>query len=295
MVDHALNPDDHASLTDRFEEQRPRLRAVAYRMLGSAGEADEAVREARLRLGDAGSDADARSGFGSGPDSRSEDMTLAVARVCLDMLRSRESRRADPWDPWGAGEPGQVTDPEERALLAVLDTLTPVERLAFVLHDMFTVPLEEIAPIVERTPSAARQLAARARRRVQGTEEMPEPDLPRQRQVVAAFLAASRSGDVDALLALLDPDVVLRADEAAVRAGAGTAHGARAVAESFAGRIGPAARLALVDGAAGLVEAPSGPPTSVIAFTVLDGHVTAVDTLRDPGHLDRLDVKILPE
>ncbi|MEU6880140.1 sigma factor-like helix-turn-helix DNA-binding protein [Streptomyces sp. NPDC046712] len=267
-----MNHDDHAVGS--------RLREVAYRLLGSFGRADAAVREAALHLGRSGSPA--------------RDETMAVARVCLDMLRSREGRRDDPWDPWGAGEPGQATDPEERALLAALDRLTPAERLAFVLHDMFAVPLEEIAPVVERTPAATRQLAARARRRVQGTEEMPEPDLPRQREVVAAFLAAARSGDVDALLALLDPDAVLRADAEAVRAGASAAHGALPVAESFAGRA-RSERLALVDGAAGLVWAPASGPRSVIAFTVLDGRITAVDVLMDPAHLDRLKVEILPE
>ncbi|MET9377666.1 sigma factor-like helix-turn-helix DNA-binding protein [Streptomyces sp. NPDC002992] len=307
VVDHAVNHDgrdDLAASVDRFEEHGPRLRAVAYRMLGSFAEADDAVREARLRL--------SRSGSGSldlGPGDPADRPITAVARVCLDLLRSREARRGDPWDPWGAGEPGQphrpeqVTDPEERALLAdpagpamlsALDTLTPAERLAYVLHDLFAVPFEEIAPIVERTPAAARQLAARARRRVQGTEEMPEPDLPRQREVVAAFLTAARSGDVDALLALLDADVVLRTDAEAVRSGAGIAHGALAVAESFAGR-GRSARLALVDGAAGLAWAPAGPPVSVVAFTVIDGRVTALDLLMDPPHLDRLDVQLLPD
>ncbi|WP_329119061.1 sigma factor-like helix-turn-helix DNA-binding protein [Streptomyces sp. NBC_01353] len=289
MVDHALNHDGHASLADRFEEHRPRLRAVAYRLLGSFGKADDAVQEAELRLSR------------SGPEHSDEDIvdpagrpTAAVAQVCLDMLRSRESRREDPWDPWGAGEPGQGTDPEERALLGVLDALTPAERVAFVLHDMFEVSFEEIAPIVERTPAAARQLAARARRRVQGTEEMPEPDLAHQREVVAAVLAASRSGEVDALLALLDPDAMLRADSEAIRSGATTAHGAQAVAEGLADRA-RSARVALVDGAAGLVWAPAGTPRSVLTFTVLDAHITAVDILMDPGHLDRLNVEFLPE
>ncbi|MFD9032420.1 sigma factor-like helix-turn-helix DNA-binding protein [Streptomyces sp. NPDC059567] len=289
MVDHAVNRGGHASLADRFEEHRPRLRAVAYKLLGSFGKADDAVREAEQRLSR------------TGPEHSDEDIVdpgrrliAAVARVCLDMLRSRESRREDPWDPWGAGEPGRSADPEERALLAFLDTLTPSERLAFVLHDMFEVPFEAIAPIVERTPAAARQLAARARRRVQGTEEMPEPDLGRQREVVAAVLDASRRDDADALLALLGPDVVLRADAEAIRNGATTAHGAQRVAEGLADRA-RSARIALVDGAAGLVWAPTGTPRSVLAFTVLDAHVTAVDILMDPGHLHRLAVELLPE
>ncbi|MFB7369204.1 sigma factor-like helix-turn-helix DNA-binding protein [Streptomyces sp. NPDC056222] len=289
MVDHTLNHDGHASLADRFEEHRPRLRAVAHRLLGSLGKADDAVKEAELRLSR------------TGPEHSEEDiadpgarLTAAVARVCLRMLRSRESRREDPWDPWGAGGPGQGTDPEERALLGVLDALTPAERVAFVLHDMFEVSFEEIAPIVERTPAAARQLAARARRRVQGTEEMPEPDLAHQREVVSAVLAASRGGRIDALLALLDPDAVLRADAEAIRNGATTAHGAQAVAEGLADRA-RSARVALVDGAAGLVWAPAGTPRSVLTFTVLDAHVTAVDILMDSRHLDRLNVEFLPE
>ncbi|MFE5486119.1 sigma factor-like helix-turn-helix DNA-binding protein [Streptomyces sp. NPDC056527] len=289
VVDHAVDKDGHASLTDRFEEQRPRLRAVAYRLLGSFGKADDAVREAELRL------------VRTGPEHSDEDivdpgrrLTAAVAAVCLGMLRSRESRREDPWDPWGGGEPKRAADPEERALLGFLDTLTPAERVAFVLHDMFDVPFEEIAPVVERTPAAARQLAARARRRVQGTEEMPEPDLARQREVVAAVLDASRRGDADALLALLDPDAVLRADAEAIRNGATTAHGAQPVAEGLADRA-RSTRIALVDGAAGLAWAPAGTPRTVLAFTVLDGHVTAVDILMDQGHLHRLDVEFLPE
>ncbi|WP_254705468.1 sigma factor-like helix-turn-helix DNA-binding protein [Streptomyces vilmorinianum] len=298
---------DHEFLAGRFEEHRPRLRAVAYRMLGSSGEADEAVREAWGRLSRAG------AGGGAGEiDDLGGRLTTAVARVCLNTLRAREARREDPWDPWdpwGAGEPGKAgepgepgepgaDDPEQRALLAVLDTLTPAERLAFVLHDLFDVPVEEIAPIVERTPAATRQLAARARRRVQGTEEMPEPDLPRQREVVTAFLAATQSDDVEGLLALLDPDVVLRADTEALRTGTTTAHGARAVAEAVAESLTERvreARVALVDGAAGLVWAPDGKPRSVIGFTVIDGRITAVDILMDPSHLSRLDVELPQE
>ncbi|MBT2441035.1 sigma-70 family RNA polymerase sigma factor [Streptomyces sp. ISL-36] len=266
----ADGPRDDSLLADRFEAHRPRLRAVAYRMLGSFGEAEDAVQDAWLRLSRSGT----RSPEASGVEDLSGRLTVIVARDCLDRLRSRVARREEPWDPWAAGEPGephrpeQATDPEQQALLAdplgaallaVQDTLTPAERLAFVLHDMFAVPFEEIAPLLDRTPAATRQLASRARLRVQGTEEMPEPDLPRQREVVAAFLAASRDGDADALLALLDPDVTLRADAEALQAGVTAAQGARAVAECLAGRA-RAARLALVDGAAGLAWVPDGEP-----------------------------------
>ncbi|MEU9863480.1 sigma factor-like helix-turn-helix DNA-binding protein [Streptomyces sp. NPDC047971] len=288
MADHAVNKDGHASLTDRFEEHRPRLRAVAHRLLGSFGSADDAVREAEQRLGR------------TGPEHTDEDdvdpgrrPTAAVARVCLDRLRARESQREDPWNPWGAAEPGRSVDPEERELLEFLDTLTPAERVAFVLHDMFEVPFEEIAPVVERTPAAARQLAARARRRMQGTEEMPEPDLAHQREVVVAVRDASRAGEADALLALLDPDAVLRADPEAIRNGATTAHGAQAVAARLAERAG-SARVALVDGAAGLVS-PTGTAASVLTFTVLDARVTAVDILMDTVHLHRLELEFLPD
>ncbi|MET9434128.1 sigma factor-like helix-turn-helix DNA-binding protein [Streptomyces sp. NPDC006551] len=294
---------DHAFPAERYEERRPRLRAVAYHLLGSLDEADEAVREAWSRLGRS-----APKGAG-GPDAADDldaGLTTAVARVCLTVLRAREARRENPWDPWASGEPGrphrpeEVTDPEQRALLAdtggpallsVLDTLPPAERLAYVLHDVFALPIEEIAPVVEHTPAVTRQLAARARRRVRGTEEMPEPDLPRQREVVVAFLAAARAGDVDALLRLLDPDVVLRADAEAVRTGVAAGHGARAVARTFAGLSGTA-RDALVDGAAGLVRAPVGKPETVFAFTVIEGRVTAIDALADPPHLARLDVRL---
>ncbi|MEV1179213.1 sigma-70 family RNA polymerase sigma factor, partial [Nonomuraea sp. NPDC049784] len=231
-----MNEDEF--LAARFEEHRPRLRAVALRVLGSASEADDAVQEAWLRLSRTDTaDVDNLAGW----------LTTVVARVSLNMLRSRGTRREDLWDSHhtvqaGAGQDG--ADPEHQAeladsvglaLLVVLDTLNPAERLAFVLHDMFAVPFEEIAPIVERTPAAARQLASRARRRVQGATAVGEPDAARHHQLVAAFLAASRGGDFDGLLALLASDAVLRSDPAAARSGVSPARGAHAVARSFAG------------------------------------------------------------
>ncbi|MFE2556585.1 sigma factor-like helix-turn-helix DNA-binding protein [Streptomyces sp. NPDC059352] len=201
---------------------------------------------------------------------------------------ARETQRTAPWDPWTPVR-HDPADPDP-ALLTALDTLTPPERLAFVLHDLFDVPYEEIARTLERTPAAARQLAAHARHRVQGTEEMPEPDPARQRVTVAACLAAARAGDSNALRALLDPDVALRADPTAVRAGVRPAHGAGPVAPALAGRIRQA-RPALVDGAAGLVLTRGGRPGTVFSFTVLDGRITSVDVLADEGHLSRLTVQ----
>jgi RNA polymerase sigma factor (sigma-70 family) len=290
--------DDGDWLAGRFEANRAHLKAVAYRMLGSLSEADDAVQEAWLRL--------SRSGA-SGVENLGGWLTTAVARVCLDMLRSRSSHREEPLgvrlpEPIVSRE--DAVDPEQQALLAdsvglallvVLDTLAPAERLAFVLHDMFAVPFDEIAPIVGRSPAAARQLASRARRRVQAAA-VPDADLTRQRAVVAAFLAAARSGDFDALLAVLDPDVVLRADLGAVRAGASrVVRGARTVAEgalSFA-RMAPFARLALVNGAAGLVVLPEGRPFAVMAFAVRDGKIVELDILADPERLRQLDLAAL--
>ncbi|MET9672009.1 sigma factor-like helix-turn-helix DNA-binding protein [Streptomyces sp. NPDC006482] len=295
-----------ASLTDeaapfKDREDGPRLRAVAYRLLGSFTEAEEAVRETARRL--------AGGGPATAPPGR---LTDTLARICLERLRTRETHRSapwDPWDPWTAGAPGephrpeQVTDPEQRALLAdapspalltALDALTPSERLAFVLHDLFDIPYEEIAPALERTPVAARQLATRARHRVRGTEEMPEADPARQEEVVAAFLAASRDGDPEALLPLLDPDVALRADTTAVRTGVAAAHGARPVARALAGPTREA-RQALLDGAAGLALTREGRPHTVFAFTVLDSLITSVDALADEDHLNRLDVRLRTE
>ena len=284
--------DDRDWLARRFEDHRGHLRAVAYRMLGSTSEADDAVQEAWLRL--SRSDAGAVDNLGGW-------LTTVVARVCLNMLQARSARREDPVGedlPEPAAGRRDGDDPEQQALqaegvglalLVVLDTLTPAERLAFVLHDLFAVPFEEIAPIVERSPAAARQLASRARRRVQGAPP-PDTDLARQRAVVDAFLAASRDGDFDALVALLDPEVVLRADRAAVRAGASEeVRGVAAVAGTFSGRA-RAARPALVDGAPGAVWAPGGRPRVAFGFTVTSGRIVRVDLLADPERLARLQL-----
>src|SRR3989454_5455360 len=276
--------DDRGWLATRFEENRTHLKAVAYRMLGSVSEAEDAVQDAWLRL--------SRSDT-SGVENLDGWLTTIVARVCLDMLRSRKSRREEPL---GAQAPEMIVsreegvDPEREALLAdsvglallvVLETLAPAERVAFVLHDMFDLPFDEIAPIVGRSPTAARQLASRARRRVQGAAMVTEPDLARQRKVVDAFLAASRGGDFDALLAVLDPDVALRADRAAVQTGAsGEVRGAAAVARTFAGRA-KEAQPALIDGAAGLVWAPGGRPRVVFGFTIEHGKIVAIDMIAD--------------
>ena len=288
--------DEQDWLAERFEQKRTHLRAVAYRMLGSLSEADDAVQEAWLRLSRSGS---------SGVDNLGGWLTTVVARVCLDVLRSRKSRREEPLhaqvaEPMVTREDG--IDPEQQVLLAesvglallvVLQTLAPAERVAFVLHDMFAVPFDEIAPIVGRSPAAARQLASRARRRVQGAAAVPDADLRRQREIVDAFLAASRGGRFDALLALLDPDVVLRADRAAVQAGAsGEVRGAAAVAGTFSGRA-RAAQPALVNGAAGLVWAPGGRPRVVFGFTTARGKIVEIDLLADPERLRRLDLTVL--
>ena len=287
--------DEHDWLAERFEENRTHLRAVAYRMLGSLSEADDAVQEAWLRL--------SRSDT-SGVENLGGWLTTVVARVCLDMLRSRRSRREEPLgvhvpEPIVSREDG--VDPEHEALLAdsvgpallvVLETLSPAERLAFVLHDMFGVPFEEISPIVGRSPTAARQLASRARR-VRGAAPSPDADLTRQREVVDAFLAASREGDFDALVAVLDPDVVLRADRAAVDAGApGEIRGGAAVADTFSGRA-RFAQPALVNGAAGAVWAPGGRPRVVFGFTIRGGRIVEIDILADPERLGQLDLAVL--
>jgi len=297
--------DEHDDwLAQRFEENRTHLRAVAYRMLGSISEADDAVQETWLRL--------SRS-HTSEVENLDGWLTTVVARVCLNMLRSRSSRREEPL---GESPGGRVPDPivsrtedgidPEReallsdsvslALLVVLEMLSPAERLAFVLHDMFSVPFKEIAPIVARSPAAARQLASRARRRVQGAAPSPDADLTRQQEVVDAFLAASREGDLDALLAVLDPDVVLRADWGAVPAGLSRkVRGAPAVAEgalTFA-RLAPFARPALVNGAAGVIVAPRGQPFSVMGFTVRHGKIVEIDILADPERLSQLDLLAL--
>lgn len=289
--------NENRLLAEGFEAHRGHLRAVAYRMLGSLSEADDAVQEAWLRL--SRSDTGAVRNLGGW-------LTTVVGRVCLDMLRSRTARREEPLgvrlpDPVisGAGGPG----PEDQALLAdsvglallvVLETLAPAERLAFVLHDLFAVPFEEIAPIVDRTPAAARQLASRARRRVRGAAPVPDADLARQREVVDAFLAAARDGDFDGLIAVLDPDVVLRADYGPAPARAPReVHGAAAVADqalTFSRLSGTdlRSRPALVNGAVGVVSFREGRPFSVLAFTVTDGRIVAVDILADPGRLSGL-------
>jgi len=289
-------------LAGQFEDNRPRLKAVAYRMLGSPSEADDAVQEAWVRL--SRSDTSSIENLGGW-------LTTVVARVSLDMLRSRKSRREEPLDqhPGGrvpgpnVGREGGI-DPEHEALLAdsvglallvVLETLTPAERLAFVLHDMFAVPFAEISPIVGRSPNATKMLASRARRRVRGAAEVPDSDPAHQREVVDAFLAASRGGDFGALLAVLDPDVVLRADGAAVRAGASReVRGARAVADTFFGRA-RFARPALVNGAIGAVWAPGGRPRVAFCFTVVGGKIVEIEVVADPARLSGLDLAVLED
>ncbi len=288
------------ALAERFEESRARLRAVAYRMLGSLTEADDAVQEAWVRLGRFDS---------AGIDNLEGWLTTVVARVCLDVLRSRASRREEPMgvrvpEPIVSAEAG--VDPEQEAILAgsvglallvVLDMLTPAERLAFVLHDMFAMPFEEIAPIVGRSPAAARQLASRARRRVQGAPTVPDADLSRQRKLVDAFLAAARGGDLQALLEVLDPEVVLRVEGgAAVPGGAKEIRGARAAAtEAIQGAQRAATvRHALVNGAAGLVSfGADGRPFAVLGFTVARGRIVEVDVLADPARVARIDLGAL--
>ena len=277
-------------LAERFEENRTHLRAVAFRMLGSASEAEDAVQEAWLRL----SRSDTKS-----VENLSGWLTTVVARVCLDMLRSRKSRREESLETHLRDAFADGTNPEHEvlmadsvglALLVVLETLAPAERLAFVLHDMFAMPFEEIAPIVGRSTAAARQLASRARRRVQGAATAEDTDLTRNRQVVDAFLAASREGDFEGLLALLDPDVVLRADSAAVRVGAlGGARGAREVAETFKGRA-RTARPAVVSGSPGAVWAPGGQPRVAFAFTIVNGKIVAIDLVAEPERLAQVEV-----
>jgi RNA polymerase sigma-70 factor (ECF subfamily) len=289
-----MNERDY--LAERFEEHRTHLRAVAYRMLGSSGEVDDAVQEAWLRL----SRVDA-----AGIDNLGGWLTTVVARVCLDMLRSRQSRREEAFtpdapDPVATGTQG--SSPEQEALLAdsvglallvVLDRLAPAERLAFVLHDMFAVPFEEIGPIVGRSPEAARQLASRARRRVRGGPEAADPDLVQQRQVVDAFIAALRAGDFEGLLAVLDPDLVVRADMAAgapteIRGAAAWAKGAVAY-----GHLAQLTRPALVNGAIGVVVAPHGRLVRALRFTIANGKIAGIEVIGNPARLGELDVSIV--
>jgi RNA polymerase sigma-70 factor, ECF subfamily len=293
--------DERDWLVERFEAHRPHLRAVSYRMLGSLSEADDAVQEAWLRL---------NRSDPSGVDNLGGWLTTVVARVCLNMLHSRRARREEPLGP---RLPDPVVsradgiDPEQEALLAdsvglallvVLDTLAPAERLAFVLHDMFDLPFEEIATIVGRSSTAARQMASRARRRVRGAAAVPDADLTRQREVVDAFFAASRHGDFDALVAVLDPDVVIRADVGVAPLGAATevrgAPAAAAQALTFS-RLAPYAQPALVNGAAGVVVAPRGRPFAVMGFTVKRGKIVEIDVLADPARLHQLDLEVLDE
>ena len=284
---------------ERFEEHRRHLRAVAYRMLGSLNEADDAVQEAWLRL--SRQDAAAIDNLGGW-------LTTVVARICLNELKARRSRREEPLgvhvpDPVVSHESG--VDPEQEALLAdsiglalfvVMETLEPAERLAFVLHDTFAVPFDEIAPIVGRSSAATRQLASRARRRVRGTAPVPDGDVASQREVVDAFIAAAREGDFQALIAVLDPDVVLRGDVGAAPAGLSRAvRGAETVARtaiSFS-RRGLSVRPALINGAAGTVSFRDGEPISVAGFTVRGGRIAQIDILADRDRLNRLDLTAL--
>jgi RNA polymerase sigma-70 factor (ECF subfamily) len=287
-------------LIEGFAENRTRLRAVAYRMLGSFAEADDAVQEAWLRLTKADS---------SEVDNLGAWLTTIVARVCLNVLRSRRTR---PEEPFGAHLPDPVisrtdrTSPEDEALLTdsvglalqvVLDTLTPAERLAFVLHDMFDLPFDDIAPIVGRSSTSARQLASRARRRVRGADvPRPDADLGRQREVVDAFFAAARRGDFDALVTVLDPDVVERVDAGTARPDISRmVRGARVVAGRAIMFDQPSPRLrpVLVNGAAGVVVIVRGRPFAVMAFTVSDGTIAEIDVLADPDRLNRLDLAVL--
>jgi RNA polymerase sigma factor (sigma-70 family) len=287
--------DENQWLADRFEEHRAHLRAVAYRMLGSLAEADDAVQDTWLRLSGAGAD---------GVANLRGWLTTVTARVCLNMLRSRNLRREEALgvhvpDPVLSAD--GVLQPEDEALLAdsvglalqvVLDTLTPAERLAFVLHDMFGLPFEEIAPMVSRTPAAARQLASRARRRVKGAEvPAPDPDLARQREVVDAFFAAARAGDFGALVAVLDPGVVVRIDAgAALPAGSMAIRGADAVARQALTGLSSGLRVAglhpaLVNGAAGMVITVRGRPRTVMGFTIVNGKIAEIDAIGDPDRV----------
>jgi RNA polymerase sigma-70 factor (ECF subfamily) len=284
--------DEQEFLAKQFEEHRAHLRAVAYRMLGSTSEVDDAVQEAWLRLNR--SDAGAVENLGGW-------LTTVVARICLDMLRSRKSRREEPMGPHvpepvaddAHGHHAEMADSVGAALLVVLETLAPAERLAFVLHDMFAVPFEEIAPIVGRTPTAARQLASRARRRVQGSPP-PDADFGRQKNIVDAFLKASRDGDFEGLLAVLDPDVVFRADAAAQRLGSlAEIRGAAAVAEVFKGRA-QAARPALVDGTLAVAVNIGGQLRIVLHLTLSGERISTLEAVADAERIGQFDVTVLP-
>ena len=280
---------------ERFEAHRGHLRAVAYRMLGSTGEADDAVQEAWLRMGRA--DVDAVENIGAW-------MTTVVSRICLNQLRTRRNRREelvtrvpDPIVSAAAGPTPEdmvlLADGVGLALLVVLDALTPAERLAYVLHDMFGVAFDEIAQMLDRSPEAARKLASRARRRIRGTAHAPDPDLTRQREVVDAFFAASRDGDFDALVSVLHPEVVLRSDGGEARPQLNQVlHGADQVASQalVARQLLPFVHHVLVNGAAGVVVAPRQEAQVVMAFTIIEGRIVAIDVLSDPERLRRLDL-----
>jgi RNA polymerase sigma factor (sigma-70 family) len=293
--------DEQDWLAEEFEANRSRLEAVAYRMLGSRTEADDAVQDTWLRL--SRSDAAEITNLGGW-------LTTVVSRLCLDMLRSRRTRREEPLDTY-VPDPivsrADRLDPEHQALVAdsvslallvVLETLDPAERLALVLHDMFAVPFDEISQIVGRSPEATRQLASRARRMVRGTTAAPESDVARQRAVVDAFFAAARGGDLDALVSLLDPDVVLRSD-GGVRLPAVSAvvHGAHAVAGRaiMFSRPDAIVRPAIVNGAAGVVVMVNGKPFSIMSFSTVDGKVAAIDVLADPERVSRIDLTDLDD
>jgi RNA polymerase sigma-70 factor (ECF subfamily) len=285
---------DELQLADEVDRQRPRLRAVAYRILGSLSEADDAVQEAWLRL---------RRTDAEQIDSLERWLTTVVARICLNTLRSRRTRSEQSLDslrPEPIIDPAVGADPEHEALLAdavgmalqvVLGTLSPAERLAFVLHDMFAVPFDEIAAMVDRSPQATRQLASRARRRVREAAPPPNPDMTRQRAVVDAYFAAARDGDLDALVAVLDPDVVLRAhrregDPLELHGATRVAHGAMS-----ARRFAPYVRPALINGAAGVVAFDGERPFAVLAFTVVGDRAAAIDVFNDPGLVAKLDIR----
>jgi RNA polymerase sigma-70 factor (ECF subfamily) len=285
-------------LAEQFEEHRPHLRAVAYRMLGSASEAEDAVQEGWIRLG--------RTDVSAVENLRAW-LTTVVARVCLDLLRTRTSRREEPLevhvsDPVitrADGDPesdAMLADSVGLALLVVLETLEPAERLAFVLHDVFGMTFDEIAPIVDRSPVAARQLASRARRRVQSTAPSSEPDLRQQRRVIDAFMAAVREGDFERLVAVLDPDIVLRADGGALASATRLVRGARAVAEQAAtfSRLGLSNQLVLVNGHLGFVSRrPDGRLFAVLGFTIAGEKIVEIDILADPERLGRLDLSAI--
>ncbi|QWF78804.1 sigma-70 family RNA polymerase sigma factor [Amycolatopsis sp. CA-230715] len=291
--------EEHEELAARFEEHRAQLRAVAYRMLGSLGEADDAVQEAWLRL----SRTDVRE-----VESMAAWLRTVVSRVCLDMLRSRKSRREDlgaPVESFESFEDGPgpeeevvMADSVGRALLVVLDALGPDERVAFVLHDLFAVPFDRIAPIVDRSPVTTKKLASRARARVRGTSSIPAADLAQHRLVIDAFLAASRGGDLTALLEVLAPDVVRRADPAALPPGRSTiARGSRVVAEETVGfgRRSRFAETALVNGSVGVVVAPAGRLALALTVTVEGNRITAYEVIASPERLRDLDIAVLPD